>query len=71
MAILERREEYSHATIDISDMTVTEYLHNGTRTYSIKEILDRWNGIPDIEINIRKKVDMPETRGEDICESKI
>lgn len=63
MAIRERREEYSHATIDTSDMTMTEYTHDGARTYSIREILDRWNGIPDIEINIRQKVDLPADEG--------
>lgn len=58
MAIREQREEYSHATIDTSDMTVTEYTFDGVRTYDIEEILERWNGIPDIEINIRQKVDL-------------
>lgn len=63
MAIRERREEYSHAIIDTSDMTVTEYAHDGIRTYSIREILERWNGIPDIEINIRHKTDLPADEG--------
>ena len=56
-------EEYSHAIIDTSDMTVTEYTHDGIRTYSIREILERWNGIPDIEINIRHKTDLPADEG--------
>ena len=59
MAILERREEYSHATIDVSDMTVTEYTSGGACTYSIREILERWNGIPEIEIKIWYRVDLP------------
>lgn len=63
MALLERREEYSHATIDTSDMTVTEYTHDGAHTYSIREILDRWNGIPDIEIKIRQKEELPTDEG--------
>ena len=63
MAIRERREEYSHAIIDTSDMTVTEYTHDGARTYSIREILERWNGIPDIEIKIRHKTDLPADEG--------
>lgn len=63
MAIRERREEYSHATIDTSDMTVTEYTHNGARTYSIREILERWNGLPDIEISIRQEVNLPVDEG--------
>lgn len=63
MATQERREEYFHATIDTSDMTVTEYTPDGARTYSIKEILNRWNGVSDIEIKIRHKVDMPADEG--------
>ena len=63
MAIRERCEEYSHAIIDTSDMTVTEYTHDSVRTYSIREILERWNGIPDIEINIRHKTDLPADEG--------
>ena len=42
MAVREQREVYSHATIDCSDMTLTEYDVNGARTYDIKEILERW-----------------------------
>ena len=63
MAIRERREKYSHATIDTSDMTVTEYTHDGARTYSIREILERWNGLPDIEISIREEVNLPADEG--------
>ena len=59
MATRERREEYLHATIDTSDMTVTEYTSDGTRTYSIREILDRWNGVSDIEIKICHTVELP------------
>ena len=35
MAVREQREVYSHATIDCSDMTLTEYDVNGARTYDI------------------------------------
>ena len=59
MAVQERREEYSHAMIDCSDMTLTEYGSNGAHTYSIEEILKRWNGVPDIKITIRRSVALP------------
>lgn len=55
MAVQERREVYSHATIDCSDMTLTEYRGDDTKTYDIVEILKRWNGVPDIEIEIRQR----------------
>lgn len=63
MAVRERREVYSHAMIDCSDMTLTEYDANGALTYDIKEILDRWAGVPDIEIEIRQRVLLPAEEG--------
>ncbi len=59
MAAQERREVYSHATIDCSDMTLTEYDTDGARTYSIREILNRWAGIPNINIEIRQSESLP------------
>lgn len=54
---------YSHATIDCSDMTLTEYDVNGARTYDIKEILERWAGVPNIEIEIRQSTLLPAEEG--------
>ena len=59
MAVQERREVYFHATIDCSDMTLTEYRGDDTKTYGIVEILKRWNGVPDIEIEIRQRSTLP------------
>lgn len=63
MAMQERREMFAHAMIDCSDMTLTEYNEDGARTYDIKEILKRWEGIPDIEIEIRRSVPLPADEG--------
>ena len=59
MAVQECREVYSHATIDCSDMTLTEYHKDDTKTYGIIEILKRWDGVPDIEIEIRQRITLP------------
>ena len=59
MAVQECREVYSHATIDCSDMTLTEYRGDDTKTYDIVEILKRWNGVSDIEIEIRQRSTLP------------
>ena len=59
MAVQERREVYSHATIDCSDMTLTEYRGDNTKTYDIVEIIKRWNGVPGIEIEIRQRSTLP------------
>ena len=54
MAVREQREVYSHATIDCSDMTLTEY---------DVEILERWAGVPNIEIEIRQSTLLPAEEG--------
>ncbi len=59
MAARECREMYSHATIDCSDMTLTEYDTDGARTYDIQEILKRWDGVPNINIEIRQNELLP------------
>jgi hypothetical protein len=59
MAAQERREVFSHAMIDCSDLTLTEYDRDGSRTYSIKEILKRWEGVPNVEIEIRQSAYLP------------
>lgn len=63
MAVREQREVYSHAMIDCSDMTLTEYDMNGARTYNIKEILKRWADVPNIEIEIRQSTLLPAEEG--------
>lgn len=59
MATQERREAFSHAMIDCSDMTLTEYGRDGSQTYNIKEILKRWDGVPNVEIEIRQRAPLP------------
>lgn len=59
MAIWDRRERYSYAMIDCSDMTLTEYEGDSARTYRIEDILKRWDGVPNIEIEIRQKSLLP------------
>lgn len=63
MAVLERREQYSHVIIDCSDMTLTELQPDSVCAYGIMGILKRWEGIPDIEIEIRQRVILPENKG--------
>lgn len=63
MAVQEKRESFCHAMIDCSDMTLTEYHADGTQTYSIHEILERWNGVPDVEIEIRQRRLLPGDEG--------
>ncbi len=63
MAARELSETYSHAIIDCSDMTLTEYDADNVCTYSIEEILKRWDRVPDIEIEIRQRTTLSENKG--------
>ena len=62
MASQEKRERFVRATIDCSDMSLTEYLDDGVRTYDIMDILRRWDGIPDVTVTIERRVDLPPSR---------
>lgn len=59
MAVQEKVEQFSHAVIDTSDMTLTEFKSGNTNIYSIKEILERWNGVVDIDLTIKRRVELP------------
>lgn len=65
MAVQVQHEKYSHAVIDCGEMTLTEYVPDHVRTYSITEILKRWNGIPEVEIEIRRSAALSAMRGEE------
>lgn len=53
MAYTDRCERFSNATIDVKDMTITEYTDDSVRTFSILEILKRWDGVSGIRLSIR------------------
>ena len=59
----EKREVYSSAMIDCSDMTLTEYHNDGLKVYDINEILRRWENVPDLIIEIRQRVPLPSIEG--------
>lgn len=59
MAFQELREQFTNATIDCSDGTLTEFQKDKVSTYSIEEILKRWNGISNITLIIERRMDLP------------
>lgn len=59
MAFQELREQFTNATIDCSDGTLTEFQKDKVNTYSIEEILKRWNGISNITLIIERRMDLP------------
>ena len=56
MANITKNECFENAVIDINDMTITEYKNDCINSYSILEILKRWNGVVGIKISIESVV---------------
>lgn len=61
MAFQEMREQYTNATIDCSDGTLTEFHKDNVNTFNIGEILKRWDGVPNVTLTIERQVDLPPT----------
>lgn len=61
MASCTKEEWFMHCTIDCSDMTVTEFLEDSVKTYSITDILRRWSGLPGVTIHLSREEDIPES----------
>lgn len=66
MAFVKKCEKFTNATIDASDMTITEYHEDSTLTYSIHELIQRWDGVSDVTISIGSRIPLPLDRGNDI-----
>lgn len=53
MATIAREEVYTNAVIDAEDNTITEYCNDAVKTYSISDLINRWNGVNNISLIIR------------------
>lgn len=40
-------------------MTITEYIKDDTRVYSIEKLLSEWNGIEGISLTIKQDNELP------------
>lgn len=56
MAKTTKIECFENAIIDVDDMTITEYKNDCINSYSILEILKRWNGVVGINVSIEHVV---------------
>lgn len=65
MAITAECERYENAMIDTSDMTITEYAKDSVYTYSLRELLKRWDGVMGITLTIRRSIHLPPKDGRD------
>ena len=50
---------FNNATINKEDMTITEYNKDDVKTYSIKKLIEEWDGIDGISLTIKQDDDVP------------
>ena len=50
---------FKNATINKEDMTITEYNKDDVKTYSIKKLMEEWDGIDGISLTIKQDDDVP------------
>ena len=59
LANIKTTETYKNATIDLKDMTITEFSKDNTCTYDLKKILQDWAGIDGITLTIQGNRNIP------------
>ncbi len=59
MARTVHEETYTNAMIDAGDMTITEFCDDGAKTYSLSDLIARWDGIAGISLMVRRVVSLP------------
>lgn len=59
MAKVSRKESFTKAKIDSEDGTITEYLKDDTKVYKIYDLLNRWNGVENVNISISTDDEIP------------
>lgn len=50
---------FKNATINIDDMTITEFTKDDTKVYDLKKILQDWDNIDGISLTIKQDNDVP------------
>lgn len=59
MAEATRSERFTGAVIDAGSMTITEVAADAMRTYSMEELLERWNGLNNVTLTISCGIPLP------------
>lgn len=59
MAKASKSIAFKNATIDKSEMTITEITKDDTKVYSLDKLIEDWDGIEGISIIIKKDADVP------------
>ncbi len=55
---------FKNATIDTTDDTITEYLKDETKTYSLSGVLKDFDGIDGLTVTIKQADEMPSKEDE-------
>lgn len=63
MSTAVKSESFRNAVIDTRDMTITEYDEDSVRTYSLTELLKRWDGVVGVTLTIRRSIHLPPDDG--------
>ena len=59
MAKASKSIAFKNATIDKSEMTITEITKDDTKVYSLDKLIEDWDGIEGISIVMKKDDDVP------------
>lgn len=59
MAKASKSITFKNATIDKSEMTITEITKDDTKVYSLDKLIEDWDGIEGISIVMKKDADVP------------
>ena len=46
--------KYEKATINVKDMTLTEYFKDDTKEHNIMDIIQKWDGVDNITVTFAK-----------------
>lgn len=50
---------FKNATISVADGTITEIFKDESKTYSIKKLLESWDGIEGVSLTVKLDEDAP------------
>ena len=59
MAKASKSIAFKNATINIDDMTITEFTKDDTKVYDLKKVLQDWDNIDGISLTIKQDNDVP------------
>lgn len=61
MAKLSKSTTFKNATIDLNDMTITEYNKEDCKVYNLRKLLEDWNKVEGISLTIKQDNEIPAT----------